>query len=534
MSYIVFARKFRPKDFDEIIGQEHITTTLKNAIKQNRVAHAYLFCGPRGIGKTTTARILAKSLNCQKAPSPNPCNKCSNCIEIAESRNIDVIEIDGASNRGIEEVRNIRDNVKFSPQSSRCKIYIIDEVHMLTPEAVNALLKTLEEPPSHVKFIFATTQPHKLLPTILSRCQRFDFKRIATADIINKLKTITKQEGIKIDEESLFTIAQAAEGSMRDAESILDQLNSFCDKNIDLKSTSQILGITENQALFEIAQKIIDKDTKGALAILNNLITDGKDLGQTLASLTMHIRNLLMAKLGSDELIELTVEWQERIKQQSRSLGIEDILYIFYILLNTQEQLRWSQQPRIPLEIALIKLTKRESILPISEIIDRLAKLEDRLTQGTQNEQYTTQPIQQESKQDIQKSDMIDKAIQIWPDLIRKVRDTKISAATCLAEGQPIRFDKDTLVIGFPNGRSFHKESLQANNNKKIIENALSELLKSDSKITFIDIDKEPASPQEDVSQEPQEEDKLQDTAKEPIIKTALGIFGGNIIKRPK
>ena len=234
MSYLVLARKFRPQNFDEVIGQDHITTTLKNAITQNRVAHAYLFTGPRGIGKTSTARILAKALNCQKGPRPVPCDKCPSCEEIMKGSSLDVIEIDGASNRGIEEVRNLRENVKFAPSRGRFKVYIIDEVHMLTQEAFNALLKTLEEPPAHVKFVFATTAPYKVPATILSRCQRFDFKRIPIQAIVDKLKDISSQEKFIATEDALFAIAKASEGSMRDAESILDQLASFCDKKMKL------------------------------------------------------------------------------------------------------------------------------------------------------------------------------------------------------------------------------------------------------------------------------------------------------------
>ena len=257
MSYIVFARKWRPQNFDEVIGQEHVTKTLKNAFNSGRIAHAYIFSGPRGIGKTSTARILAKALNCQKDISTNPCNKCSTCSEIAKGTNLDVLEIDGASNRGIDEVRQLRENIKFSPTSSRYKIYIIDEVHMLTIEAFNALLKTLEEPPAHVKFIFATTQPHKVPSTILSRCQRFDFRRIPIVQIVQKLKEISKAEHIKIDEKVLVAIAKACEGSLRDAESILDQLTSYGRDTISLKDVSSVLGLIEQDVLFEFAKKII-------------------------------------------------------------------------------------------------------------------------------------------------------------------------------------------------------------------------------------------------------------------------------------
>ncbi len=262
MSYVVFALKWRPKNFDEIIGQEQIVTTLKNAIQKNRLAHAYLFAGPRGVGKTSTARILAKTLNCKAGPTLNPCQKCSSCIEISQGRSLDVIEIDGASNRGIDEIRTLRENVKFAPSGGKFKIYIIDEVHMLTTEAFNALLKTLEEPPEFVKFIFATTQPHKVIPTILSRCQRMDFRFIPVMEIIAQLERIVKAEKIDVDKEVLFAIARSSEGSLRDAESVLDQLTSFSKEKISLKDVISVLGLVEQDALFEITDKIIQKDAK--------------------------------------------------------------------------------------------------------------------------------------------------------------------------------------------------------------------------------------------------------------------------------
>ncbi len=249
MSYIVFARKWRPRDFDEVIGQEHVTVTLKNAISLGRIAHAYLFAGPRGVGKTTVARIFAKALNCEKGPTVKPCNVCASCKEVVSGNSIDVLEIDGASNRGIDEVRSLRENIRFSPIGSKFKVYIIDEVHQITSDAFNALLKTLEEPPPHVKFIFATTQPHKVPGTILSRCQRFDFKRITLDLIISKLKNIVSEEKIKIEEEVLFTIARAADGSMRDAEVLLDQLNCATEGKIKIKDASEMLGVIEQDML---------------------------------------------------------------------------------------------------------------------------------------------------------------------------------------------------------------------------------------------------------------------------------------------
>ncbi|MDP3730508.1 MAG: DNA polymerase III subunit gamma/tau [Candidatus Omnitrophota bacterium] len=292
MSYIVFARKYRPQAFDEVVGQSHITTTLENAIAQDRVAHAYIFAGPRGVGKTTTARIFAKALNCERGPTADPCNKCPLCLEITQGSSLDILEIDGASNRGIDEIRNLRENVKFSPSKGRFKVYIIDEVHMLTQEAFNALLKTLEEPPAHVKFIFATTQAHKVPPTILSRCQRFDFRRISIKDIVDSLKAIAKKENLKVEDDVLILMAKHSDGSMRDAQVVLDQISSFADGRISLEDASKILGAVSDDILFSLADSIKSRDALGALKIIDDLANEGKDVAEIVLYLIEHFRDL--------------------------------------------------------------------------------------------------------------------------------------------------------------------------------------------------------------------------------------------------
>ncbi|MFH0936004.1 MAG: DNA polymerase III subunit gamma/tau [Candidatus Omnitrophota bacterium] len=267
MSYTVFALKWRPQNFEQIIGQGHIVSTLKNSIQKNRLAHAFLFAGPRGVGKTSTARILAKALNCQEGPTITPCGKCSSCVQITKDRSLDVIEIDGASNTSVDNIRDLRESVKFAPASGRFKVYIIDEVHMLSDSAFNALLKTLEEPPPYVKFIFATTHPHKVIPTIISRCQRFDFRRISVMEIAGQLERIVSSEKLNVDKEVLFAIARASDGALRDAESVLDQLASFSKDRVSLKDVISVLGLVEQEALFEMTDKIIRKDARSALEL---------------------------------------------------------------------------------------------------------------------------------------------------------------------------------------------------------------------------------------------------------------------------
>src|SRR6266850_489810 len=302
MSYQVIARKYRPQRFSDVIGQEHVTQTLANAIKQNRTAHAYLFCGPRGTGKTTIARIFAKCLNCTDGPKVEFDDQDARCIEIAEGRSLDVIEIDGASNRGIDEIRALRDTVKYAPASSRFKIYIIDEVHMLTKEAFNALLKTLEEPPAPVKFMFATTEPEKVLATILSRCQRFDLRRIPTALISQHLAHIARQEKVKIDDAALYAIARGADGGMRDAESALDQLISFCGDKIEETDVLSMFGLAAQRQILDLSRAVLAGEIHTALFQLNDLSQKGKDLGRLLGDLLSHFRNLLLFQVSKGDL----------------------------------------------------------------------------------------------------------------------------------------------------------------------------------------------------------------------------------------
>src|SRR5215475_12539419 len=304
VSYEVFARKYRPQTFDDLVGQEHVTRTLKNAVGQNRLAHAYLFVGPRGIGKTSTARILAKALNCIHGPTVTPCGKCDNCKQIAAGNSLDVLEIDGASNNGVEQVRELRDNVRYAPAKSRCKIYIIDEVHMLTSQAFNALLKTLEEPPEHVKFVFATTEPQKVLPTILSRCQRFDLHRIPANLIATHLQFIAGKEKVSLEPAAAHAIARGAEGGLRDAESMLDQLVAFCGEKISENDVLNVFGFTSEQTVVDLTGRILGGETAAALDFLHQQSEAGKDMMRLMSDLIAYLRDLLVFKAKPDALKE--------------------------------------------------------------------------------------------------------------------------------------------------------------------------------------------------------------------------------------
>lgn len=537
MGYLVFARKWRPQNFDEVIGQEHIATTLKNAIGLDRVAHAYLFSGPRGIGKTSTARILAKALNCEKGPRPNPCNRCSLCLEISEGRSLDVIEIDGASNRGIEQIRQLRENVKFAPAKSRFKVYIIDEVHQITTDGFNALLKTLEEPPAHVKFIFATTQAHKVLPTILSRCQRFDFKPLSISYITEKLKRIIKAEKLDVSVEALLYISRAAAGSMRDAESILDQLSSFCKGEIKLETVTSILGMIDFEALWEISQKIIERDSTQALVLLEKIINEGKDLSQFVASLMEHFRNILITKTITGKkaasLIDLPGDYISRISEQAKNLTLEEIFYVFNVLVRAQENLKRALSSRVIVEMAIVKLTQRENLSSLENILARLTDIEQNLGEPKpeKGNPVNSKAFAQEPpvfEQPVSTEAASEESTSGWPDLLRLIKEEKMFLASSLEFGEITGLKDKVLTIAFPEEYNFYKETLEHPENKQFIEAKAKEIFKRDLKVKFV-LDKKLSAENVVEKQNPDESKKV---SAEPIIKSALKMFQGRFVKR--
>ena len=385
MSYLVLARKWRPQTFDDIVGQEHVSRTLMNAIRSNRVAHAFLFTGVRGVGKTTAARILAKALNCVQGPTPTPCNACVNCQEITAGNAVDVLEIDGASNTGVDDVREIIENVRYQPAKSRFKIYIIDEVHMLSTSAFNALLKTLEEPPAHVKFIFATTDPHKVPHTIHSRCQRYDFKRIPLRAVVERLAHITATEGIAISERTLFLLAREGEGSMRDAQSLLDQVIAFAGNTVRDEDVTTAVGLADRKALYAIAEAVVARDPARALERLNELHLYGYDMRRCARELVEHFRNLAVARLlpGEELLPDLADEERAEVHRQAQQMNPEDLDRAFRLLLATESEIGHVPYPKLVLEMALIKLATLAPVVPVEELLDRLDDLERRLVTGS-------------------------------------------------------------------------------------------------------------------------------------------------------
>jgi DNA polymerase-3 subunit gamma/tau len=375
MTYIVTARKWRPQRFDEVVGQEHITATLKNAIRNNRIAHAYLFTGPRGVGKTTTARILAKTLNCLNPQDAEPCNECEMCTSIFTAQSMDIIEIDGASNRGIDEIRVLRESVKYTPTKGKYKVYIIDEVHMLTRESFNAFLKTLEEPPAHTIFIFATTDVHKVPLTIISRCQRFDFRRIQLHAIKELLSKIAKEENIDIDDKSLTIIARKADGALRDAESYFDQIVSFCGNKIDPVTVSHMLNLVDDELYFMISDATLNKNFKSVFEVTRLLYENGWDFIDFMDGLTEHFRNILTVALtGKTDLIETAEVYETKYIDYLDKFIEADLLRILNFLNKTQQELRYSQNQKLKVEISLSHLIGIEKTSTISEIIKDLSE----------------------------------------------------------------------------------------------------------------------------------------------------------------
>jgi DNA polymerase-3 subunit gamma/tau len=366
--------------FEDVVGQEHVTRTLRNAIAENRLAHAYLFAGQRGCGKTTTARILARAVNCLSPVGNNPDNECEVCREITEGRSFDVLEIDGASNRGVEEIRNLRESVRYAPAKGKYKVYIIDEVHMLTKEAFNALLKTLEEPPPHVLFIFATTEIHKLPATILSRCQRFDFRRIAINEIVANLKGIAAEEGLSIDEDSLLLVARRGDGSLRDAQSIFDQVVSLCGTAITHQQLLGALNIVDQEVYFKLTEVIKRKDAKGGLDLVEELLSGGHDIKDFLNGLTEHFRNILIAATTqSTALIEASDVYKKRYAEEARRFSIPDLLRYQRLVNGTESAIRWSSQPRFKLEADIVQMITLPAAADVGDLIQRVEDLKKKI-----------------------------------------------------------------------------------------------------------------------------------------------------------
>jgi DNA polymerase-3 subunit gamma/tau len=569
MSYLVLARKWRPQTFADVVGQKPITQALQNAIATKRVAHAYLFAGPRGVGKTSVARILAKALNCQEGPTPHPCDRCSFCQEIRDGISMDVLEIDGASNRGINEIRELRENVKYLPSKNKYKIYIIDEVHMLTPEAFNALLKTLEEPPPHVIFVFATTEPHKIPLTILSRCQRYDFKRIPSASILEQLKKIAAREGMEIGDPGLHLIARQAQGSMRDAQSLLDQVLSFSGPKVSEEEVIEALGIIDRKILHETIQSLAERKGERLLRIVEEVYTFGYDLKEFCGELAQLLRDLLVLKLfprGPQEasgLIDLPEEEIRDLAVQAEKFSREEVHSLFRALLTAHEEATRSAFPRLILEMTLTRLARRKPVLSVEEVLEKLRVMEERLLASggiavpapslPAAPPTVERPAVPEDLEEEEKAEEVPEAagpleeaggetaaglsgrnLESWKEFISFAKKKKPPFASLLEHGQPLILEESRLEVGYPK-KSFYLERMQETDNLNFLENLSREFFKRNLKVKVSGLSPQalPRRPLPENSGEKKnsKREKQEEALNHPLVRDAIHVFGGRVVE---
>jgi DNA polymerase-3 subunit gamma/tau len=543
VSYEVFARKYRPQTFDDLVGQAHVSRTLKNAVGQNRLAHAYLFVGPRGIGKTSTARILAKSLNCVKGPTVTPCGECDNCREIAAGNSLDVIEIDGASNNSVEDVRQLRENVRYAPAKGRYKIYLIDEVHMLSPAAFNALLKTLEEPPEHVKFIFATTEPQKVLPTILSRCQRFDLHRIPANLIAKHLQFIAGREQITLEPAAAHAVARGAEGGLRDAESMLDQLVAFCGEKISESDVLDVFGFTSEQTVVDLTGRILRGETPGAIDLLHQQSEAGKDMMRLMSDLIAYLRDLLVFKAKPDALKEdVEVDVQTSLATHAELVTMDRLLELVDQFAAAEGRMKWAPNKKLHLEVAIIKAIQSLGQATLDEVIEKLGELRnggsarpptpsaqsvaagaDRSDKAS-SEQKTeiAAPGYNESAPRV--TETSPDANELWQRILAKVPAQKAFVRNAAAAAHVLGIDGRNFQIGFVPGDKAMMDILGTQANRKLLETLLHEITGKDWSVGLT-IKEDLPTRQASASQHSQSENLKED----PLIQEAIGLFNAQI-----
>ncbi len=490
-------RVYRPKNFEDVVGQEHIVKTLKNQIKNNNIGHAYLFSGTRGTGKTSTAKIFARAVNCLNPINEEPCNECEICKDTLNDNIMDIVEIDAASNNSVDDIRELRESVKYTPSKAKYKVYIIDEVHMLSQGAFNALLKTLEEPPSYVIFILATTEPHKIPATILSRCQRFDFKRVSSKDIANRMVYICKKENIEAEDKALSLIARNSQGALRDALSILDQCMSFGNDKIEYDDVIELLGTVNIDELFELSQAIMDENTKKSLQILNEFIIWGKDIRNLINDLIDHFRNIMVCKVSKDleEIISLPEESINKLKEQSQNIEMNDLIRILNILSETQDSMKTSSNTRILAEVTIMKIAQPMFDESKEALIKRIENLEKIIETGNikvisvkeENKDTSKLEVAEESDhEDIKKevvyedvkSDDVKLVESSWKKIIQKIKeDKKPNIYALLKEVNSFNVNKSTLYIIFNDNFSFARSRLSSKETMEYVEGIIRQVL---------------------------------------------------------
>jgi len=545
VSYEVFARKYRPQTFDDLVGQAHVSRTLKNAVAQNRLAHAYLFVGPRGVGKTSTARILAKSLNCVRGPTVTPCGECDNCREIAAGNSLDVIEIDGASNNSVDDVRQLRENVRYAPAKGRYKIYLIDEVHMLSPAAFNALLKTLEEPPEHVKFIFATTEPQKVLPTILSRCQRFDLHRIPANLIAKHLQFIAGKEKITLEPAAAHAIARGAEGGLRDAESMLDQLVAFCGEKISENDVLNVFGFTSEQTVVDLTGRILRTETPDAIDLLHQQSEAGKDMMRLISDLIAYLRDLLVFKAKPDALKEdVEADVQTSLAAHAELVTTDRLLELVDHFATAEGRMKWVPNKKLHFEVAIIKAIQSLGQATLDEVIERLSQLRDGKS-GSQKQSpsvvagvppgsgkdaahtaattaatvsdsgYESAPRVAETSPD---------ANDLWQKVLSKVPAQKAFVRNSAAAAHVLGIEGRNFQLGFASGDKAMMDILGTQANRRFLETLFHEITGTDWSVKF-SVKEELPSKQSLASEDAQSENFKED----PLIQEAIGLFNAQI-----
>ncbi|HZG59538.1 MAG TPA: DNA polymerase III subunit gamma/tau [Anoxybacillus sp.] len=559
MTYQALYRVFRPQCFSDVVGQEHVTKTLQNALLQQKISHAYLFSGPRGTGKTSAAKIFAKAVNCEKAPTAEPCNECSTCIGITNGSIPDVLEIDAASNNGVDEIRDIREKVKFAPSSVRYKVYIIDEVHMLSIGAFNALLKTLEEPPRHAIFILATTEPHKIPLTIISRCQRFDFRSIQPQAIVSRLRQVVDKQNIRASDQALFTIARAADGGMRDALSLLDQAISFSDEEILLEDVLSITGSVSQLALARLIQSIYEKDVSGALRSLEELMNQGKDPNRLVEDLIFYYRDMLLYKTAPhlEEVIERVVI-DEDFKRLAELIPVSVIYETIETLNKSQQEMKWTNHPRIFLEVALVKLCHQEHAhlshqsVELQPLVEKIAKLEAEINRLKENSTSikTQEAIPQPKRvQKVTKSGYktpVGRIYEIlkqathqdlslvkshWAEMLEILKkQNKVSHAALLQESEPVAASPNAFVLKFK--YEIHCKMAAENNNnvKDNLEAILFDLTNKRFEMVAVP-DEEWGKIREEFIREKGAHREKEETQEDPLIAEAKKLFGENLIE---